>query len=295
MKIKVDPKRALEVGTQLIKSYKKGGILGIKRLPDDIVPDGIIGGSPEHLLFITFVSFISYMQIATKFWENARKTFSDDKTKIIFFPENLDSINDNDLTNFMSKYNLINKRVESVKIWRKLGETLFKDFNSNPLDIFLQTDYEVSKIFKYMNSQIENLFPKNIVHEREFLLWIMRIRLNTGLILKDLEKIPLPVTFHTIRATLNTGIISGNFKMKTVDMVKYVQKVWAEACHLKENVNNYVPLDFEKFLWILSRYGCLSFKKNGKCEATKICPVGKFEVDADVQIANDFVIVNTNI
>ena len=172
----MEPERALNVGKMLIEAYRKKGILGIRRLPDDILPDGVISGSPDHLLFLTFASFISYRQPATKFWKNARKAFTDKDTSSLFLPEKISDMESSEMQDLLDKHSLVEGRPEAVDIWKTIGVVLAKEFNSNPLDIFHNNDYNVTRVFKFMNSHVAANF-QHISHKSKYfhlqnVLWL---------------------------------------------------------------------------------------------------------------------------
>lgn len=58
------------------------GILRKTETPEDMIPNGMIKWSLEHMLFITLTVSIDYQRDASVLWYNSRKTFEDPETRI---------------------------------------------------------------------------------------------------------------------------------------------------------------------------------------------------------------------
>ena len=90
-----DIERAREVSKILYDKFNsQEGIFGHNTMPEDLKPKTIKWGSTipnastyEYLMFITMVVSIDYQRDANKLWEAGRKTFDDETTKWLFFPE----------------------------------------------------------------------------------------------------------------------------------------------------------------------------------------------------------------
>jgi endonuclease III len=118
---------------------------------------------------------------------------------------------------------------------------------------------------------------------------------NIGLELKNLDKIPIPVDTHVIRATLATGVIRGKFEIRKPKLIKYTQEVWFESFKKLQNEDiDLIPLNMDKPLWHLSKNGCYKRDKiTGNCPYYSECIAKEFCVKGMIKIKDDIVEVNT--
>jgi hypothetical protein len=86
MTINLHPDRARRVVNALVQTWNSTGVLGVRTMPEDIIPEGMEKSSPEHALFITLTVAIDYMRNADQLWAASRKTFSDPSTRYLFDP-----------------------------------------------------------------------------------------------------------------------------------------------------------------------------------------------------------------
>ena len=49
-------------------------------MPEVLTPSGVVPGSLEHILFITFTVSIDYQRDAISLWNSSRETFVDPET-----------------------------------------------------------------------------------------------------------------------------------------------------------------------------------------------------------------------
>lgn len=52
------------------------GIFGRNDMPEDVIPNGVMKGSLEHLLFITLTVSIDYQRDVNEVWRSSRETFN---------------------------------------------------------------------------------------------------------------------------------------------------------------------------------------------------------------------------
>ena len=71
-----DMKRARNLAIKLFTAFSVSGegIFGRTVMPEDELPEGVIRGSLEHLLFITLTVTIDYQRDAHELWQIARDT-----------------------------------------------------------------------------------------------------------------------------------------------------------------------------------------------------------------------------
>jgi len=62
MSIVIDDKRGRKAAKVLYDSFRTVGIHGRKDMPEDILPNGVTGGSLDHTFFMTLTVSIDYQR-----------------------------------------------------------------------------------------------------------------------------------------------------------------------------------------------------------------------------------------
>lgn len=123
------------------------------------------------------------------------------------------------------------------------------------------------------------------------LVWLRILKDNVGIKFKNIEKVPIPVDTHIARATLATGVVRVKAIINKDELNDLVREAWFKSLDsLKINDKQIIPLDLDKPLWHLSRYGCSKYpdKLSGHCflkvtcEAKDFCVKGKIKREQDI-------------
>jgi hypothetical protein len=280
----LDPERGKEVIKVLYEAYMKTGIFGKKEMPEDILPTGMIKGSREHMLFITFTVAIDYLRNAEELWESARRTYEDPETRYLFYPEKVYETSFEKIKDDIKKHNLSWRFKKDVSTWKILGTTFWEKWKGDPLNFIKECNYDAELIWR----ELQNKNYPNLKGPKIGPLWIRMLKDNIGLELKNLDKIPIPVDTHVIRATLATGVIRGKFKTTRDKIIKYTQEVWFESFKKLQNEGiDLIPLNMDKPLWYLSKNGCHKRDKiTGDCPYYSECIAKEFCVKGKIKISN---------
>lgn len=132
------------------------GIFGHNEMPKDTLPSWgsnlnisrVARGSYEHLMFITLIVSIDYQRDANQLWKAGRKTFEDEQTRWLFYPEEVTKRNLNQVINAMKIHKLSKKLVKDAEIWYKVSKSLFEFYNSDPLNLIKECNYDALKIYR---------------------------------------------------------------------------------------------------------------------------------------------------
>jgi hypothetical protein len=295
MIVNLDPERGKEVAKLLYEAYTKTGIFGKKEMPEDILPKGMTKGSREHVLFITFTVAIDYLREADELWESARRTYEDPETRYLFYPEKVYETSFEKIKDDIKKHNLSWRVKNDVRAWKTLGTTFWEKWKGDPLNFIKDCNDDAELIWTQLQNKKENHYYPKLRGPKIGPLWIRMLRDNIGLELKNLDKIPIPVDTHVIRATLATGVIRGEFKTTRDKITKYTQEVWFESFKKLHNEGiDLIPLNMDKPLWHLSKNGCYRRDKiTGDCPYYSECIAKEFCVKGMIKIKDNIVEVNT--
>ena len=244
-------------------------------LPEELIPEGAVVGSYDHIMFLTQSVSIDYMRSAQQLWDAARTTWKDDKTRWIFYPQEIVERNLEDLIDAMAKYKLSRKHTKDPKIWRKVALSFNELFDGDPRNLFEKFNYDALQIFNAMRSQYGKDFPylAGATGTSKILsLWIRILHDVAKVEFKNLHEVPIPVDIHTARATITTGCLAGEFSGSFNELVDETKKAWIEACE----GTNFYPLQLDEPLWNLSRYGCSNYKIGNPCPVRNQCKLRSY-------------------
>jgi hypothetical protein len=294
MTIVKDTDRGKKVAELLYNAFSTTGIHGRTEMPEDLVPRGIERGSLDHLLFLTLTVAIDYQRDAVDLWLSSRKTFEDTATRYLYNPKPLHETSPGKIIEDMQKHGLSKKPRKDAHIWRTIGVTFYKKWNSNPQEFLEHCDWSSMTILDNLENDT-HLYNKRPMPDYPYLrgpkigpLWLRMLRDNAGIEqLKNLDKVPIPVDIHVARATLTTGVIRGNTKGRLHDLFEDIRTVWAESVKgLNAKDRPMIALDMDEPLWHLSKHGCTYRDKepgvcpvSGQCEARDLCVKGKIAIE----------------
>lgn len=302
MAIQTDPEKGRRVAEILYNSFSTRGILGKTEMPEDPTPHGVERGSLEHILFLTLTVSIDYQRDAVALWHSSRKTFEDTATGYLYNPKSLNEASPGKIIEDMQKHGLSKKPRKDAHIWRTIGVTFYKKWNSNPRDFLERCDWSSMTILDKLKNDT-HLYNKRPIPDYPYLrgpkigpLWLRMLRDNAGIEqLKNLEKVPIPVDIHVARATLATGVVKGKAITRLNELFEQIRKAWFES--VKElNVKHrpMVALDVDEPLWHLSKYGCTNRDRvTGYCPSYGKCEAKEFCIKGTIGISNSFIELDT--
>jgi len=296
MSIVIDNERGKKVAELLYNSFSTMGIHGRTDMPEDIMPNSVVRGFLEHMLFITLTVSIDYQRDAPSLWKSARKTFDDPETRYLFDPKSLHETPFGKIVKDMQKYKLSKKPQKDAYIWRTVGVTFYKKWEGDPRNFLKSCNWDASLILKRLKTDT-HLYNGRLVSDYPYLrgpkigpLWLRMLRDNIGIQLRNLEKVPIPVDIHVARATLTTGVVRGGIRARLDELFEYIRKAWFESVKgLSIKNRPMIALDVDEPLWHLSKYGCSNRDKTtgycplyNRCEAREFCIKGKVKIENGV-------------
>lgn len=279
------------------------GFFGRNDMPEDVIPNGVMKGSLEHLLFITLTVSIDYQRDANEVWRSSRETFEDEKTRYLFDPTLLCKTEFGKIVADMQKHGLSKKPTRDANIWYTISKTFYTKWNSNPCNFLSACNWDSILILEHLkndahfenNKKIKD-FP-NLRGPKIGPLWIRMLRDNVGLLgLKNLDKVPIPVDIHIARASLSIGMVQCKFKGRLSDIFEDIRKSWFEQVEGIVIKNRpMIALDVDEPLWHLSKYGCSKNrdKITGNCSEYENCEARKFCIKGMININKSMIELDT--
>ncbi len=295
MKVEItkDFERGLETILNLKEAYFKNTFFNFTNVPDEILPSGMTRASNEHLLFLTFVSSIAYLRKEEQLWSAARLTWEDPSTRYVFNPQEVLETDIEKLEKDLYKYNLFEDIIQARKwsvgnilikdqrrsrendivIWKSMAKIL-REHESNVYKLFKNLNNDAFRIIEvFLSDEYSKCFPE--YHKKmKIVVWLTRIHRNSELLLKNIDKLSVPIDLHIIRATFMSGSITGKVNSIDTNLEELCSDFWMEVYEQEKDKIKMFPVEFELFLWVLGKYGC-SISRNDKiCRFKNVCPIG---------------------
>jgi hypothetical protein len=227
-------------------------------------------------------------------WAFSRKTFEDPETRYLFNPKLLYETPFIKTIEDMQKYGLSKKPIKDAENWWTVGVSFQKKWSGDPRNILQDCNWDSTLILKRLHDDKFNYNGKwssgypYLRGPKIGPLWLRMLRDNVGItLLKNLEKVPIPVDIHIARATLATGIVSGQYRGGLDNLFEHIRDAWfASVKGLSIQTREMIALDVDEPLWHLSKYGCTNRNKTTgtcpvihKCEAREFCVKGRVSID----------------
>ena len=291
--LKIDEKSARDVAIILYEKFHSDeGIFGHNVMPEDQVPSCVQRGSYEHLMFITLVVSIDYQRDAEQLWKAGRRTFEDSRTGWLFEPQKVVSKPFEEIVSAMGAHGLAKKPRQDAGIWKRVSESFFEDYASNPLSLIEECGFDALRLFhKKFDPRFRRRFPF-LSGSKIFPLWIRMLHDNVGIELGNLDKIPIPVDVHICRATFTTGCLKGRYTGTVSGVSPRIDEAWKIVMESIVHPKLKYRLQLDEPLWHLSRFGC-RFRKGEFCPKKNHCPVGRFCARGIVDVSSAGIRIDT--
>jgi len=296
----INPEKSKQVAVILFEKFNSDeGIFGHNVMPEDLRPklgsnlsaSNVEKGSYENLMFITLVVSIDYQRNADQLWEAGRRTFEDERTRWLFYPNEVIK-KSSMIVEAMKAHRLSEKPKKDAGIWFKVSKSLFEVYDSNPKSLIRECNDDALIIFnKKFDLRFKKLFPY-LSGDKIFPLWIRMLHDNVGIDLKNLGKIPIPVDVHIARATFTTGCLTGKYKGTISHVKDKIDEAWKRTLEFVQHPKLAYRLQLDEPLWHLSKYGCTSRTRNF-CPKRRACPVSQFCANGLVNVSATEVEIDT--
>jgi hypothetical protein len=298
----IDAERAGHVAQTLYAAFAPGGagIFGEHAMPEDILPDGLVPGSREHLSFLTLTISIDYRRDAMELWRAARGAWANKDTRYLFDPTVAAQTASDKLKADLKRTGVL-RQDRDGNAWAAICRTLTHKWNSDVKVFLADCGFHGPTILTRLHrdgawsaSSWTPDFPL-LRGPKIGPLWVRTLRDNALLELSGLEDVPIPVDVHVMRATLCSGAIRGRYVGSQEPLKKAVRELWRVATNGLRHPDEkpMIPLDVDEPLWTLSRLGC-SRRGNGPlascppdCVLAPECVEGRIKItdtECDIEI-----------
>ena len=229
---------------QLIQLHIDGK-LGGDKMPEDENPS-LPKSSLDNYLYFTLPMSLNYQRNSYVLWECANKSFLDNDTKDIFFPELVLKMSDDELRYKLTKHKVALQPNKQPVIWRRLCNTFVTKFHGDLRIFFYENDYSIKKIKDYIINNKKD-FPY-LGGNKIMNYWLYVMEQYTDLEFVDRENITVAPDTHIIQASEKLGVIT-TLERNLSNVQEIVANRWIEL--LKDT--ELCPIDIHTPMWLWSR------------------------------------------
>lgn len=141
--LKLDLKKAKEIAVTLHNQYKTGKSLFEKHKPPDYAsPPGMIAGSKEHALYLTYIFTLEQDADPSALWKKATELHKENPW--FFDAEHILTRSDEGLSKALVKLGVSNVN-RSRKRWRELSKILLENYSGDPRNLPKISEPELRK------------------------------------------------------------------------------------------------------------------------------------------------------
>ncbi len=201
-------------------------------------------------------------------------TYEDPNTRYLFYPEEVVLVADNDFRKYaydMKKYKLVKRVLNDVAHWYELCRVIVSEHDGKLLGLFIDSEYDAHVIYqKLKNDKWEytkgHFLPKYMVlgDDKIYPMWFILLK-SCGIPLRNLEKVPMPITDEIIRLFNITGITESSDS--------------AVVSELQEDISEQTQIDklkaYRQFVNLYNVF-CKKYYSRHKCSGKDECPIGEF-------------------
>src|SRR5260221_8854917 len=131
----------------------------IPTLPHHEVNPGFDKASRENYLYFTLPPTLNFQSSSPAMWPSALKTYEDEETRYLFFPEEVVKRSREEIQSAIIKHKLGLQRNKHTDIWSAIGQPLYDHYQSDPRNILKEGDFDAGRILQTIQKEKKKLFP----------------------------------------------------------------------------------------------------------------------------------------
>lgn len=218
--ITINEQRAVAIARVLKGVLERGDPL--VSMPEYVLPRGMVPGSREHALYLTYVIAVDYMVDAERLWRRARELYERDPT--FFTPQRILAASEEELVSVLKELGARFTR-RATRDWKEISRILLERYGGDPRNIAPEP-LALSEILRKLSE-----FPT--LRGEKLSAFYVRVMHETGLLeVKDPENLGLPVNRQISRFTVYTGVLTGADYLVVCsrpELRALVREVWRRA------------------------------------------------------------------
>jgi hypothetical protein len=187
---------------RLHKLYQEGAI---PTLAQHEVNPGLERGSRANYLYFTLPPSINFQRQSPAMWSAALKTWNDQETNYLFFPEKVAQTERVKVQKDLLKHKLALQRNKHTDIWIAVSKAFSQHFRSDPRVFFKNTNWDVVNILQVIQHDMRKDFPY-ISGPKMANYWIYILSQYTNAKFKNMKEISIIPDTHVLQCSVKLRI-----------------------------------------------------------------------------------------
>jgi hypothetical protein len=142
---------------QLLLDHFATGRIAI--LDQHEVNPGLHPGSRENYLYFTLPVCINFQRSSPAMWAAALKTWQDETTRYVFFPESLATRDIEQIRRDLIKHKLALQPNKHVLIWMTIARSLHEFYHDDPRQLLEEAGYDAGQLIRLLQKTHRARFP----------------------------------------------------------------------------------------------------------------------------------------
>ena len=226
---------------RILKLYRLFTEGQIKTLAQHEVNPGFSKEDRLNYIYFTLPVCLNFQRSSPAMWQSALKTWNDEKTNYLFYPEKIVETEWVKIQADLLKHKLALQKNKHTDIWVKISTTLNTHFGNDPRNILIKNGFDVSRILKFIQGEKKEWFPylKGLKMAN---YWLYILNKYTNANLKNMHLISIIPDTHVIKSSIKLGLIKDSDPKAAV-----------EACSRLLKDSPITPVEMHSVLWNWSR------------------------------------------
>lgn len=116
-------------------------------------------GSRENYLYFTLPVCINFQRSSPAMWASALRTWEDESTRYLFYPEKLEGVPTEQVRADLVKHKLGLQPNKHTLIWTTIAHTFFEHYGSDPRKLIAEASSDAGKLINLLQLTHKKRFP----------------------------------------------------------------------------------------------------------------------------------------
>jgi hypothetical protein len=189
---------------KLLLNYYEQGL--IPTLPQHEVNPGLPPASRENYLYFTLPVCINFQRSSPAMWTAALKTYEDEATRYLFFPELLAKTAEEKIRVDLVRHGLALQPNKHVLIWTTIARTLHDFYEDDPRKIIAEANRDAGELIKLLQVTHRKRFPY-LSGPKLSNYWPFILSLYTDVQFNHPEEISIIPDTHVLQSSARLGLV----------------------------------------------------------------------------------------
>jgi hypothetical protein len=188
---------------QLLDHYEHGRI---PTLAQHEVNPALPPGSRENYLYFTLPVCINFQRGSPSMWAAALRTWEDEATRYVFFPERLAKTDPEQVRADLLKHKLALQPNKHTLIWTTIARTFFEHYKSDPRRFIAEANNDAGKLIKLLQITHRKRFPY-LSGPKLSNYWPYILSHYTDVQFANAQEISIIPDTHVIQSSVHLGLV----------------------------------------------------------------------------------------